>query len=550
MGDTKVEGYRLEDGSLFVPYPKNFSYVYDNSTKKTTANATYLNSDFTKIMGGIDKVEVGKKITFKNGNYLQVAELWSATYTDNSGPYTVHYYYMSLYKKDGTLVAKECAGNKSHPIFLDFDKRPNQYSPHNVAPCGLVKSEQDRGQWQLIWYDMYNDLEFGGTTIVDYKYGYTGSTISINMSLIEQYAGKKVSDYTKYKGDTSGGGGYGGSFDSSTDTIPLPNLPTINASSCGFVDMFKLTVSQTLALSDYLWSNANEFTEHIKKLFSNPMDAIISLSLCNITVEGTASTISFGGLSTGITGLKLSNQFAIVDCGSLTIPLYWGTALDYSPNAKAEIYLPNIGTVPICIDDILGKTVHVVYYCDLLSGACVCYTLVDGSVYYQHTGNVLTQVPFNASNCMELYKSVLSTVGGVMAMGGGGIASGIGAKLGGEVGGELIKSGKSMGSSGASSTMQGLTDLMQSKPTIQRGGTVAGNTGALCIKKPYITLTRAVQCLPADYQSQKGLPSYIYMNFSDLKGYTEVESVQLKGITATDDEKAELLALLKSGVIF
>ena len=547
MGDVKVEGYRLEDGSLFVPYPKNFSYVYDKTSKKTTANATYLNSDFTKIMGGKDNVEVGKKITFKNGNYLQVAELWDATYSDNYGPYTIHYYYMSLYKKDGTLVAKDCAGSKSHPIFLDWDKRPNQYSPHHVAPCGLVQSKQDGGHWQLIWYDMYNDLEYGGATIVDYQYGYTGSTIAINMGLIEQYAGKKVTDYTKYKGDTSGGGGYGGSFDSSTDTIPLPNLPTINASSCGFVDMFQLSMQQTKQLSNYLWSNINEVAEHIKKLFSNPMDAIISLSLCNITVEGTASTISFGGLPTGVTGQKLSNQFAVVDCGSLTVPLYWGTALDYSPNAKAEIYLPCIGTTQINIDDILGKNVQVVYYCDLLSGACVCYIIVDGSVYYELSGNVITQIPFNASNNMELYKSVLSTVGS-LSMGAVGVGmKGVGTAL---KSAKTISKGMELLNSGLEGAGEGLTDLMQAKPTINRGGTISGNTGALCIKKPYITLTRAVQCLPENYQEFKGFPSNIYANFSDLSGYTEVESVQLQGMTATSEEKAEIDQLLKSGVIF
>ena len=40
------------------------------------------------------------------------------------------------------------------------------------------------------------------------------------------------------------------------------------------------------------------------------------------------------------------------------------------------------------------------------------------------------------------------------------------------------------------------------------------------------------------------------MPFSELHGYTEIDSVQLKDIGATDSEKEEITQLLRSGVIF
>ena len=362
--------------------------------------------------------------------------------------------------------------------------------------------------------------------VLEHNYYDTFPRIYVNND-IYKYLGEKKEGSTVPKGDTSTSGGYGGSFDKSSDKISLPSLPTISAVSTGFVDLFRLSVSQVQALSNYLWSNIDEVGEHLKKLFSNPMDAIISLSLVNLPIEQESSTIiKLGGLSTGVSGQEVSSQFVQLDCGSLKIPLFWGTFLDYSPNAKAELYLPCIGTVGINIDDILGKTVQIIYQCDLLSGSCVAYMLVNDSVMYQWTGNVVTQIPYTASSNMELYKSVLQTVGGVATM---------------------TATGGVMGSGDVAS---GLSSAISSKPNIQRGGTISGNTGSICIKKPFITLVRAEQSLAENYQHFKGFPSNIYANFSELSGYTEVESVQLQGMTATAEEKAEIEQLLKSGVIF
>ena len=142
---------------------------------------------------------------------------------------------------------------------------------------------------------------------------------------------------------------------------------------------------------------------------------------------------------------------------------------------------------------------------------------------YQYTGNVITQIPLSSSSCLELYKAVISTVGSVAT------ASATGDVVG---------------------AANSVTNLMSSKPTIQRGGTISGNTGSLCIKKPYITLIRAEQSLPTNYQEQRGFPCNVYMPFAELHGYSEIESVQLKDISATDMEKDEIMQLLRSGVIF
>ncbi len=502
MADEKKKGYLLKGGGVFVP----------------TATIKITSPDNQNLIFEVDKVvfnfseyftpTVGEKLTFANGNYLECTSVWS-----NFGTH----YKLTLKQSNGTTII-----DKAYELY----KTSTSMQPYGlqdevtVYPIGNVEGTMFNIE---VPYIMYSQLE-------EYKVSTKKGTIWRSGNdyfwdpAIVQYLGKEVEVYSKYKGDVSGEGGYGGTFDKTSDTISLPTLPNVSASNCGFVDLFKMSLANTLSLSNFLWTRIDEIGETLRKVLSNPMDAIISLSLTNITLpDGADVDIKLGGFSTGVHGERTVSQFAVVDCGTITVPLYWGTALDYSPNAKAEIYLPCIGTQPINIDDILGKNVQVVYHCDLLSGACIAYILVDGSVMYQYTGNVITQIPLSSSSCLELYKAVISTVGTVATA---------------SATGDVV---------GAASSV---ANLMGSKPTIQRGGTISGNTGSLCIKKPYITLIRAEQSLPTNYQEQRGFPCNVYMPFAELHGYTEIDSVQLKDISATDMEKEEIMQLLRSGVIF
>lgn len=504
MADEKKKGYLLKNGEVFVP---------DATIKLTSVDNQKLIFEIDKLVFNFTDYftpTVGEKLTFANGNYLECTSVW-----ENFGTH----YKLTLKQGNGTaIIDKAYELRKTSTAMTAYGfKRGEEVT---IYPIGRVDGTMFNIE---VPYIQYEPLSKYGTAIKEGTMWREGNDYFYD-SNVTKHLGKEVEVYSKYKGDTSGEGGYGGSFDKTSDTISLPSLPNVSASNCGFVDLFKMSLANTLSLSNYLWTNINEIGETLRKVLSNPIDAIISLSLTNITLpDGQDVVIKLGGLPTGVHGEKTVSQFAVVDCGTITVPLYWGTALDYSPNAKAEIYLPCIGTQPINIDDILGKNVHVVYHCDLLSGACIAYILVNGSVMYQYTGNVITQIPLSSSSCLELYKAVISTVGTVTT------ASATGDVMG---------------------AVSSVTNLMSSKPTIQRGGTISGNTGSLCIKKPYITLIRAEQSLPSGYQEERGFPCNVYMNFSELHGYTEIESVKLKDISATDMEKEEIMQLLMSGVIF
>lgn len=335
------------------------------------------------------------------------------------------------------------------------------------------------------------------------------------------------------KGDDTGGestsGGQNGNFDDSSDNIDIPTLPTTTASSCGMVKMYEMTLAQTQALAGYLWSGATEFYENLTKMFNDPMDSIVSLSLAPIKPSVTAqTTIEICKYAIeSVTGFPLSSQYASLNCGTVKIEPYWGNALDYAPYTKASIYLPFIGTQELNVDDIMGRTVGVIYNIDLLSGACACMITCDGSVMYNFSGNVISQIPVSGKNALEMYKSVISAVTNTalaIGTGAGGVA----------LAGDVVSNGLS---------------VMGSKMTVQRGGTISATNGVLGVKFPYITILRANQSLPANFHYFKGYPSNISGKVASFSGYTEVEYVHVTGLNATENELEMIEQILKEGFI-
>ena len=88
------------------------------------------------------------------------------------------------------------------------------------------------------------------------------------------------------------------------------------------------------------------------------------------------------------------------------------------------------------------------------------------------------------------------------------------------------------------------------KPDIQRSGNIGGSSGLMGIQFPYLILTIPRMCTPGQQNEYIGYPSYMTVTLGDLSGYTEVDSIHLSGIAATDAELDEIESLLKEGVIF
>lgn len=327
-------------------------------------------------------------------------------------------------------------------------------------------------------------------------------------------------------GGDSGTGGGTGTFDGTGDNIDIPGLPSLSAVDTGFITLFNPSAAQLKNLANYMWSTGFDLVT-FKKIFADPMDCILGLSIVPVAVpNGGASNVSVGNISTGVSMTKAASQYVEVDCGTLNVEEFWGAYLDYDPFTQAEIYLPYIGTHPLKVDDIMNKAVHVVYHVDILSGACTAFVKCGGSVLYEFIGQCSSSIPITGNDWTNVINGVITISGAI---------------------GSMVATG------GASAPMAAgviaSTAVNSMKPNIEKSGSMSGTGGMLAVQVPYLILTRPRQALPSSQNSFMGYPSFITENLGEISGYTEIESVHLVNIPATEQELSEIESLLKGGVI-
>lgn len=306
---------------------------------------------------------------------------------------------------------------------------------------------------------------------------------------------------------------------------PIVTPPT--GSSSALYAIYNPTLAQINAFGAWLWSD--NFVDQIKKLFNDPMQAIIGLHKVYATPTTSGSqNIKVGYLDSGVSANVVSNQYTTIDCGTVSLTEYFHNVFDYSPYTQVNLYLPFIGIVPLDNADVMRASIHIVYHVDVLSGACLAEVKVTrdgaGGTLYQFTGNASVTLPISSGSYMGIVSSIASIAGGIA----GTIASG-GAAL-------------PMIASAAGSALNARTK-------IEHSGSFSGNAGAMGGKIPYLIISRPQIELAANYQQYIGNPSNFTNTLGNCHGYTEVIECRLENVSATNSELDEINALLKEGVI-
>ena len=331
---------------------------------------------------------------------------------------------------------------------------------------------------------------------------------------------------------TGGGNGHYGDPDS-VDGADIPGLPSITAADLGFITMYNPSRAQLIALSNFMWSGLFDLDTY-KKLFSDPMESIIGLSIVPVAPTiGGSKNVMFGSIDSGVSMSYLSTQYVQFNCGSVTIDDYVGSFLDYSPYTKISIYLPYIGIHDLSPDDIMNDTINVTYNIDVLSGACGAFiSSSKKGVLYSYNGSCISNIPLTSINFSSAIQNAISAVcSGAATI--AGIATGAAPLTAAGVGG-LVNS--------AANT------ALNSKPSIQRSGSLGGSAGILSVQKPYVIIERPNLSVPANVQKYVGQTSNITATLGTLSGFTMVEYVHIEGVPATDEEIKEIEQLLKEGV--
>lgn len=340
-------------------------------------------------------------------------------------------------------------------------------------------------------------------------------------------------DETK-AGDISGDGGYANGFPVG-DPAATSEIKGIVFPFGSGVHCYVITPAQLNEFSRYMWgSAAGVFDEgglwgKFQNYKFNPIAGILSchsLPLVLMPAGGGSAPISIAGTTLATaTGAPCSSQFTSWVSNAVEIPEPWGTFVDYA-YATISIYLPFCGVVPVDVSAVVGGSIYVRYYCDVINGnvsAWIVGTDRNGvqQLLKTATGNAAYHIPItgNDNGQGEIIGSIKQAVtSGLSGNAGGLIAAGVNIISGAE---------------------QHHTESV---------GSMNGNAGYCASTEVFLICNWSYPIYTGNYDYIRGRPSEVSGTVGSFSGYNEFE-VHADSISgATDEEKREIESLLNSGV--
>lgn len=334
-------------------------------------------------------------------------------------------------------------------------------------------------------------------------------------------------------------------------TVPVNSIPEAaaqmnpTAGSSKFWTIYNPSDAEMNSLGGELWQQ--NVIQTLKQTFVNPTDGIISWHQIFIDpsdrgthfdISSNSYNIMLGDYQTGVTSKIVEDNTAIIQCGILDVPTYYG---DYRDITETEVscYLPYIGFVDLDPRDVIGCKLTLTYRIDLLTGTCVANISPSkggpddrnvSECAYMFTGNCAVQLPITAADRSRLFSGMIN---GAMA----GFATG--AKLGGGYGG--------IAGAVAGGVIGGVAGY--------HGGVVKcnglnANAGALSIyRTPYLIVQRNKPADPAGAEYHYGAPASKLTVLNQIHGFTRVREAYINIPRATDAEKALIESMLKQGIV-
>lgn len=306
-----------------------------------------------------------------------------------------------------------------------------------------------------------------------------------------------------------------------------PVVPPVTGSASSLYAIYNPTLSQINSFGAWLWSD--NFIDQIKKLFNDPMQAIIGLhKIYAQPITGGSQNIKVGYLDSGVSSKTVSNQYTTIDCGTVQLSEQFYNVFDYAPYTDVNLYLPFIGIVNLNVSDIMRSSIHIIYHVDVLSGACLAEVKIirdgSGGTLYQYAGNASVTLPISSGSYMGIVASVAGIAGGIA----GTIASG-GSAL------PLIVSSAS--------------SALNARTRVEHSGGFSGNAGAMGGKIPYLIISRPQTELANNFENFIGYPSNFTATIGSCTGFIKVIECHVENTNATNSELTEISTMLQEGVI-
>lgn len=237
-----------------------------------------------------------------------------------------------------------------------------------------------------------------------------------------------------------------------------------------------------------------------------------------------------------------------------------GNIRNYAPYQRLYAYLPYIGFVELDLSKYLDKTANVRYYFDTRTGTCLACITANGILIDYFNGQCGVSMPVTMTDFSRYAQTQIQTLlSGGANMGGGGnvgemVKSGANNFVGGlaesgAVGlGTVAVGGLAMaGAVQGAKTLYGLTQNNINNFKVTKGASSSMLNQYLPQEVLFWFEIQDDDETPYENALQ-GYPSNASGRIQDFDGFLAVDTVKLNCAYATDNERAEIIAYLKSGV--
>lgn len=282
---------------------------------------------------------------------------------------------------------------------------------------------------------------------------------------------------------------------------------------------FHMTKERIVQLGQFLWGSS--IFDEFSLINNNPIENIISCKAIPYAISGTTQEITLGNVKTGVNGEKISQNFSKQTIGTVAIAEHYKNFLDYAPYTNVIIYLPYIGFKELDTSLVMGKTLKIEYTLDVITGGCLAQIYVGKIRLYEFTGNIGVDIPITASNRAQVESAYISAGVGVV-------------------------------SSAMNGNAIGVADSIIGAATSQYHYSGTGNPSPSCVSSTnrtcYVVIDRP-QYQPLNaFNHTRGRMCCLSKTIGSLRGYTVCDkNIDISGISATDEEKEEIVNILSSG---
>lgn len=282
---------------------------------------------------------------------------------------------------------------------------------------------------------------------------------------------------------------------------------------------FHMTKERLVQLGQFLWGSS--IFDEFSLINNNPIENIISCKAIPYAISGTTQEITLGNVKTGVNGEKIGQNFSKQTIGSVTIAEHYKNFLDYAPYTNVIIYLPYIGFKELDASLVMGKTLRIEYTLDVITGGCLAQIYVGKIRLYEFTGNIGVDISITASNRAQVESAYINAGVGVV-------------------------------SSAMSGNVMGAVNSIIGAATSQYHYSGTGNPSPSCVASTnrtcYVVIDRPQYQPLKAFNHTRGRMCCLSKTIGSLKGYTVCDgNIDISGISATDEEKEEIVNILSTG---